>query len=216
MNTLPKRLGQWFYGVMLTLMGLGVWGSFYLSPAFAQTRYSMTTLLRCTHEGAIMQAFYLMRDSQGERSLDRIIHKPIRVVFKDMNTLNKSLKNYDALSWLSNNGEQVIFVNEKHRNAPPEALAALISHEAMHDDAFNSLTEESQSWHFESKVWQELKAKNPTLSNIPAGIYPLVDRENRLEKEARQGTLDQFVRTSPGYKGLPEVSPGFEKTSHSS
>jgi hypothetical protein len=126
-----------------------------------------------------------------------------------MAQINKSLKNYDALSWMSNRGEQVIFVNEKHRSAPPEALAALISHEAMHEDEFNSLNEEVQSWQFEAAVWMELKAKNPALAQIPEGVNALVDRENRLEEETRQGTLEKFVRSSPGYQGLPEDSPGF-------
>jgi hypothetical protein len=156
-----------------------------------------------------MKAFYLMKEGQGERSLRQIVHKPIRVVFKNMAEINKSLKNYDALSWMSNRGEQVIFVNEKHRSAPPEALAALISHEAMHEDEFNSLHEEVESWKFEAAVWMELKAKNPALAQIPEGVNALVDRENRLEKETGQGTLEKFVRASPGYQGLPEVSPGF-------
>lgn len=192
---------------VLTLSALaGLW---FVVPAFSQTHYTMTSFLRCTRENAIMKAFYLLKESQGERSLRRIVHKPIRVVFKDMNSINKALRNYDALSWMSNQGEQVIFVNEKHRLAPPEALAALIAHEAMHDDELNSLSEEVESWRFEAKVWMELKAKNPALAQVPEGINALVDRENRLEQEVNQGTLEKFVRSSPGYKDLPEASPGF-------
>ena len=178
-------------------------------PAFSQTHYSMTAFLRCTRDEAIMKAFALMQQGGGEASLTRIVNKPMRVIFKDMKTINKTLKNYDALSWLSNQGEQVIFVNEKHRTAPPEALAALISHEAMHDDEFNSLSEEIQSWQHEAEVWMEMKAKNPELAKIPTGSCALVDRENRIETEYRKHTLDNFVRNSPGYQGLPEESPGF-------
>lgn len=180
-----------------------------LAPAFSQTRYSVTTLLHCTRDENIMKAFQLMTDGPGEPSLRRIVSKPVRVVFKDMRLLNKSLKNYDALSWMSNQGEQVIFVNDKHRQAPPEALAALIAHEAMHDDAENSLSEEVESWRFEAIVWMALKVKNPELNTLAEGSNPLVDRENRLEKELKAGTLETFVRSSPGYKGLPESSPGF-------
>ncbi len=169
----------------------------------------MTTLLHCTRDESIMKAFQLMTEGPGEPSLRRIVSKPVRVVFKDMRLLNKSLKNYDALSWMSNQGEQVIFVNDKHRLAPPEALAALIAHEAMHDDAENSLSEEVESWRFEATVWMALKAKNPELNKLAEGTSPLVDRENRLEKELKAGTLEAFVRSSPGYKGLPESSPGF-------
>lgn len=184
-------------------------------PAFSQTHYSMTAFLKCTRDEAIMRAFSLMQQGGGEASLTRIVSKPMRVIFKDMKSINKSLRNYDALSWISNHGEQVIFVNEKHRSAPPEALAALISHEAMHDDEFNSVSEEVQSWKHEAEVWIEMKAKNPELSKIAAGAYPLVDRENRLETEYRKRSLDSFVRSSPGYQGLPEASPGFGDASAS-
>ncbi|WP_303674179.1 hypothetical protein [Vampirovibrio chlorellavorus] len=180
-----------------------------LAPAFSQTRYSLTALLHCTREDSILKAFQLMTEGPAEPSLRQIVSKPVRVVFKDMRLLNKSLKNYDALSWMSNQGDQVIFVNEKHRQAPPEALAALIAHEALHDDAENSLSEEVESWRFEATVWMALKAKNPALAQLAEGTHPLVDRENRLEKELKAGTLEAFVRSSPGYKGLPETSPGF-------
>lgn len=198
-----------YQGILSLLALSAIVGLWWVVPAFSQTHYTMTSFLRCTRENEIMQAFYLLKGSQGERSLRRIVHKPVRVVFKDMGSINKALRNYDALSWMSNRGEQVIFVNQKHRLAPPEALAALIAHEAMHDDELNSLSEEVESWRFEAKVWMELKARNPVLAQVPEGINALVDRENRLEKETLQGTLEKFVRSSPGYKALPETSPGF-------
>jgi hypothetical protein len=153
-----------------------------------------------------------MNEGQSQTSLYHIINTPVRVIFKDMKSMNKALSNYDALSWISNQGEQVIFVNEKHRNAPPAALAALISHEAMHNDEFNSLEEEVQSWQHEARVWMEMKSRNPALSKIQPGLSPLVDRENRIETEYSKGSLASFVRSSPGYKGLPESSPGFAST----
>jgi len=181
-------------------------------PAFSQTHYTMNAFLRCTRDDSIMKAFNLMSDGHGESSLDRIVNRPMRVIFKDMATLHKTLKNYDALSWISNQGEEIIFINDKHRNAPPEALAALIAHEAMHDDEYNSLNEEVQSWQHEAVVWMEMKSKNPSLGKIPAGQSPLVDRENRIESEYQKGTLEKFVRSSPGYRKLPESSPGFTLT----
>ena len=209
-NPLSYEIARYMPVAILTgtlVLSLG----FATDTAFSQPRYSVSSYLRCTRDAQIMQALSLMEEGQGQTSLNRIVSKPMRVIFKDMKSINKALKNYDALSWISNQGEQVIFVNEKHRNAPPAALAALISHEAMHDDAFNSVNEEVQSWQHEAHIWMEMKANNPELSKIQAGVHPLVDRENRIESEYRKGTLDQFVRSSPGYKGLPEASPGFAK-----
>jgi hypothetical protein len=169
----------------------------------------MVSLLRCTRDQAILQAFDHMVGSSGETSLDLIVQKPVRVFFKDLGTLNKKVRNFDALSWLSTDGQQVIFINEKHRGAPPEALASLIAHEAMHDDLENSLREEIAGWDKEAEVWMEMKTENPQLASIPVGQYPLVDRLNRIEEEKKKGVLDSFVRNNPGYKGLAETSPGF-------
>lgn len=178
-------------------------------PAFSQSKYPLPSLMRCSRDMPIVEALGLMEGTSGQESLDKIVQKPMRVIFKDMGSLHKSLKNYDALSWLSATGEHVIFINEKHRNAPPEALAALISHEAMHADQFNSLSEEVSSWKHEAAVWMEMKRRNPALAAMKEGASPLVDRENRIEAEYKNGTLEAFVRNSPGYKGLPETSPGF-------
>lgn len=189
-------------------------GSLLLVPLFSQagySPYSLPTLMRCTRDAEIVRAFRLLENSQGASSLHHIVNKPVRVIFKDMATLGKNLRNYDALSWMSFNGEQMIFINQKHKNAPPEALAALIAHEALHDDAQNSLQEEVASWAFEATVWKELSSHNVTLKQIPPGLFPLLDRERRIETEAQRGTLDGFVRKNAGYQGLPESSPGYEK-----
>jgi hypothetical protein len=184
-------------------------------PAFSQTKASLTEVLRCTREDDLVKALMLLQDSQyGRESFRQILGKSVKIVFKDMKTVHKALKNYDALSWLSSNGQQVIFINEKHRGAPPEALAAMIAHEALHDDPFNSIHEEIEGWRLEALVWMELKRKNPALS--VSSQNALVIRENKIESEHLKGTLAAFVRSSPGYQGLPEISPGFGPTSISS
>ena len=177
---------KWFYLPMasrsLSALGLAVIlvGSllFASQTARSQTHFSTSSFLHCTRETSILRAFELMRTGPGVSSLQRIVDKPMRVVFKDMGMIHKGLKNYDALSWISAHGEQVIFVNQKHRNAPPEALAAVIAHEAMHEDDLNSIAEEVQGWETEALVWIALKASNPNLASIPEGAFPLVDREN--------------------------------------
>ena len=172
--------------------------------------YPMTSYMRCTREPAILNALHAMDQTAASReSLRWIVDQPVRVVFKDMKLLSKGLENYDALSWISGQGEQVILVNEKHRNAPPEALAAMLSHEALHNDPFNSISEEIAGWRAEALVWTEIKKLNPALSQIPTGMLPLVDRENRIEKEYDKGNLEAFVKGNAGYRNLPESSPGF-------
>lgn len=211
MNRFEKARLALSWGLSAILAGL-IWQAF---PAFSQdpNGIPLTTLLRCTREEPIIKALQLLKDSEaGEASLTTILNKPVRIVFKDMKSVHKALKNYDALSWLSHQGQQVIFINEKHRNAPPEALAAVIAHEAMHDDPYNSLNEEVESWQVEARVWEELKVRNLKLSQIPMGQNALVDRENKIEQKHHQGELTSFVRSMPGYQGLQETSPGFGPT----
>jgi hypothetical protein len=181
-----------------------------IAPAFSsQSRHSMTALLRCTRDQAIFDALTAMAGSPGEPMLDLVVSKPVRIFFKDMGQLNKKLKDFDALSWITTDGQMVIFINKKHQDAPAEAIAALISHESIHNDIQNSIHEEIAGWRQEAMVWSAMKRRNPSLADIPAKKYPLVDRLNRIEQEYHQGTLAQFVRGNPGYKGLPESSPGF-------
>lgn len=181
-----------------------------LGSAFCQSQFNFEDYLHCTHDVPIIQAFYKLKYSNERNLLDHLLVTKVKVIFKDLGTLNKSVKNYDALSWLSNQGQQLIFINNKHKNAPPEALAAIIAHESIHSDAYNSLQEEVAGWTIEATTWHEMKIRYPYLKTIPSGVYPLVDRLNQLEMNQERGTLDQLVRGNAGYRGLPETSPGFE------
>ncbi|MFA6990406.1 MAG: hypothetical protein WC197_10085, partial [Candidatus Gastranaerophilaceae bacterium] len=104
--------------------------------------------------------------------------------------------------------------NQKHSNAPPEALAALLSHEALHQDEYNSLNEETYAWTMEATVWHEILQKYPELKNN-SNFSELVNRENTLNKLLEVSNFSNklirnAVSTNPGYQGLPSKSPGFE------
>lgn len=177
--------------------------------AFAQNHYTVTHYYRSSHDQAIIDALKMMRDTPAQVALDKILTRPARVIFKDLGQISKKVRNYDALSWLSSHGELVIYLNAKHQNAPPEALAAIIAHEALHDDPYNSIPEEVAGWTQEAVAWHAMKQRNPRLAALQPGEHPLVDRLNKIEMEYNLGTLEAFVRSNPGYQGLPSQSPGF-------
>jgi hypothetical protein len=192
---------------ILAPLGLG-------NPGFAKkaddSALSPEAIERCTRDNTMAEALRSMSQVKlASKSLHLLLELPMRVVFKDMKSLGKGLANYDALSWINDQGEHIIFVNEKHRHAPTQAVAAMLAHEAMHNDPYNSLKEEVAGWTVEARVWQAFKKLYPELDAIPPGKYPLVDRENRLDTEEESGNLDNFVRTNPGYRNLPDRSPGF-------
>ena len=91
-------------------------------------------------------------------------------------------------------------------------MAALLAHEAIHQDEFASLNEETYAWTLEAAVWMKLAEKNPSVEKSASS---LVSRENMLKKLFVKGDytskyIKKAVYTNPGYKNLPTRSPGFE------
>ena len=137
--------------------------------------------------------------------------KPVSIQFKDLKTVNPAYESFDAVGW-KHGSKLRIFVNEKHKEAPAIAIAALLAHEAIHQDEYNSLVEETYAWTMEAAVWTELTEKYDDYE-IPAGS--LVQRENTLKKMFKQGNytnkyIKKSVMQNSGYKNLPSYSPGFE------
>ena len=103
---------------------------------------------KVTKDGAVMQAMELMEKlniakySYNALMGNNLTEKPFKIEFKNIAEIRQEYASFDALGWKKKN-RLYIYINEKHRNAPPEALAALLSHEAIHQDEFASLNEET-------------------------------------------------------------------------
>ena len=102
---------------------------------------------KITKDERIINALEAMRGGLSDNSREAILGnnltgKPMKVEFRNLSLLNPKYTDFDALGW-KNKGQLYIYVNEKHQNAPKEALAALLSHEALHQDEINSLNEEA-------------------------------------------------------------------------
>lgn len=161
-------------------------------------------------------ALDLLRGTNGDFSRKAILGnnltgRPAKIEFKDLSAINKNYANYDALGW--KRGKSLyIYINQKHSSSPAIALAALLSHEALHQDEFNSLSEETYAWTMEASVWCELLELYPDYQ-LP--LDSLVQRENTLKKIFERGNYtDKFIKktvySNEGYQNLPETSPGFE------
>ena len=172
---------------------------------------------KVTKDGAVMQAMELMEKlniakySYNALMGNNLTEKPFKIEFKNIAEIRQEYASFDALGWKKKN-RLYIYINEKHRNAPPEALAALLAHEAIHQDEFASLNEETYAWTLEAAVWMKLSEKNPSVENSASS---LVSRENMLKKLFIKGDytnkyIKKAVYTNPGYKNLPTRSPGFE------
>jgi hypothetical protein len=171
---------------------------------------------KCANDEIFFVALDMMKDTKAEYSRKAILgynltQRPIKIEFKDLAELNSAYASYDAVGWKKKN-RLFIYINPKHRNAPPGALAALLAHEALHQDEFNSLSEETYAWTMEGMVWCELLERYPESNNLES---PLVMRENILKQLLEKGNftnkyIKKTVYANEGYKNLPLTSPGFK------
>jgi hypothetical protein len=194
-----KKLFSWISFVVLIVVWLkiSVWA------------YEPADYYRCTRDAPVIQALQILEYSSDKAAVDTIMDTGVRIMFKNMLEFGKLYQNNDALSIISNDGRHLIFINKKHYSAPPQALAATISHEVMHSDRENSIAEEFAAWTQEGKTWQEMLKRYPELQSIPVKTYPLVDRLNAIVLLIDHHQLEAEIRNNPVYKGLPEHSPGF-------
>lgn len=161
-------------------------------------------------------ALDMLKGTNGEFSRNAILGnnlsgRPVKIEFKDLGTINPDYANFDALGWKKNK-QLYIYINPRHKDAPPGALSALLSHEALHQDEYNSLAEETYAWTMEASVWYEIVKLYPESNDE---LHPLVVRENQLKKLFERGGysnkyIKKTVMSNAGYKNLPSTSPGFE------
>ncbi len=173
---------------------------------------------KVTNDPNLIKALEMLEDTTAKYSKDAILlgknltKKPIKVEFTNLSQINPIYANFDALGWKKSK-KLYIYINEKHKDAPPEALSAVLAHEAIHQDEENSLNEETYAWTLEAAVWTQLTDDNPKLEKIS---HPLVERENVIKKLFVKGNytnkyIHKFVVSNKGYQNLPERSSGFEE-----
>jgi len=169
-----------------------------------------------TTNEAIIDALEVLKNTHGVYSYnailgDNLTGKKIKIELKDLSEINPNYRDFDALGWKKNE-RLFIYINKKHSDAPPEALAALLAHEALHQDEFNSINEETYAWTYEASIFTKLIQKNSSLIEVH---HPLVTRENTLRKLFVKGNysseyIRKAVKSNKGYASLPSRSPGFE------
>jgi hypothetical protein len=197
-----------FLYVFLILFLSGV----FTMPAKAQEYASVTD------DAIIIKALDLLKDTTGEWSRQAILGsnlsgKPVKISFKDLKASSDKHRDYDSLGWIANK-QFYIFVDSKNKKAPPEALACLLAHEAIHQDIFNSIKEETYGGGYEADIWIQLKARNPELNKLDEKTTPLIKRLNELEESFRKGDyttteIRLLVEKNNIYQTLPLTSYGF-------
>ena len=161
-------------------------------------------------------ALDMLKGTSGDFSRKAILgynitQYPVKIEFRDLSEIDQAYSTFDAIGW-KKKGKLYIYINPKHQYAPPGALAALLSHEALHQDEYNSLSEETYAWTMEATVWTEILKLYPESNDLESS---LVTRENILKQLLEKGNhTNRYIRktvfANNGYKNLPLTSPGFE------
>lgn len=162
-------------------------------------------------------ALDMLKETKGMFSRNAILGnnlsgRPMKIEFKDLGQIKQEYSTFDALGWKK--GKNLyIYVSNRHKDAPAGAIAALLSHEALHQDEFNSLAEETYAWTMEAVVWDDILKIYPECNQESSA---LVKRENTLKKLLEKGEysnkyIKKAVMQNSGYKNLPSYSPGYDK-----
>lgn len=130
------------------------------------------------------------------------------IEFKNLKDIDNKYSNFDAIGW-KKYGRLYIFINKKHKNSSPEALAALIAGRSIHVDEFDSINEETYAWLVEGYIWKTLSKNSIQKGN------KLTKREgvitDLIESDLQGGsTLIKFIETNRGYINYPKQSKGYK------
>ena len=191
--------------------------SFGINSNIELTEATYKKYKNVTNDDNVIRAVELLENTTGKYSHDAILGKnltnrPMKIEFLNLSLINPQYTNFDALGWKKKK-DLYIYINEKHKDAPIEALSAILAHEAIHQDETNSINEETYAWTMEAAVWTQLTEDNPNLEKIS---HPLVERENVIKQLFVRGDytskyIHKFVISNKGYQNLPERSVGFEE-----
>lgn len=166
-----------------------------INPAFA-TDYSAVT-----DDAKIEKAMNMLEIANGQKTINAIVNKNVKVMFFDLAEISVKYENAHAMATKDDSGRDYILINTKHRNAPAEAIACLLAHEATHQLAQTTMAEEIQAWTNEAEQWSNFKALNPSMNYKGE----LVDRLNRLEtmySNSNASTIAMAVKTNSNYANL--------------
>lgn len=192
---------------------------FMVLPVYAETSNDVDFKLlnKISNDPKIVEAIGLMKYSPAKEAYNNLLgenptKKVIKVSFKNLSELNYRYANFDALGWLIRN-QLYIYVNQKHKDAPPEALCALIAARTFNQDPYDSKNEEVYIWTLEAVEWDYFIQRDPALANSSVSL--IRNRENKINQLFNKSnhdilSLEKTVRSNSSYSNLPNQSPGFE------
>lgn len=137
-------------------------------------------------------------------------NQEVEIAFEDLPKLHPTLARCLAVT-IEVNGKFFILIDKSNKNAPKEALYALVAHEATHaEDSEDSINEEVVAFTQNCKYWEIYVVGNPKLLKDKSRLVKNLNYALALYLKGNR--TDKYLRpfVEDLYRGYPQTSPGFE------
>ena len=134
---------------------------------------------KISKDAKLQSALTILEQTGSENLVNGLERHRIQVRFYDLSTLSYEYARHYAMRVETQEGKQYILINTKFENAPTEAIACLVAHEAIHNLPNATFAEEVMATTVEAKTWLQVRNRIAYQNST----NPLV---RRLERNANR------------------------------
>ena len=160
---------------------------------------------KVTDDTRIVAALKVLEETGSNSVLESVFKRDkkgrfVQIIFYDLGMISYQYKNHFAMTSTDNFGENYIIINSKYRNAPKEALAALIAHESCHKLPRADLKEEIYATTTETLQWIKSTKVNPSLKEIDDPVIKRLNKLAKLYEEDGENAISESILGNGFYK----------------
>ncbi len=187
---MKKILTLVYVAILFTIVQINAFSTDYSVVSKNPKIITALQRLESIHKGDILSTLY------GNNATGR----PIRVMFRELEVYG--MGNCEAVTLPTKAGGVVIYINKKHEDAPPEAIACLIAHESQHSALAGTMQEEIRAWIQEVTTWNAFLRQNKDLAYTKSPLTKRLNYLGRLYNTDGQKQIEAVIAKQPIYAGL--------------
>lgn len=160
---------------------------------------------KISDDSRIISALQVLKSTESYDTLESLFTGDkkgnyTKIIFYDLGMISYEYKKHYAMACKDNFGENYIIISTKYRNAPKEALAALIAHEAAHRLEKATLDEEVSATLAEVKQWNKSLAVNSALKDSDNELVKRLNNLCELYNKDGERAISQKITGNGFYK----------------
>jgi len=165
---------------------------------------------KISDDSRIILALQVLKSTESSDTLESLFTRDkkgnyTKIIFYDLGMISYEYKKHYAMACKDNFGENYIIISTKYRNAPKEALAALIAHEAAHRLEKATLDEEVSATLAEVKQWNKSLAVNSALKDSDNELVKRLNNLCELYNKDGEKAISQKITGNGFYKAQFDV-----------